>query len=110
MAIIECTDDSGSAAPDQIDVEIVYAKPETIWRRNLQLAAGTVVRDALTYSGFFEQFSDYSVDTVQVGIYGQACSLDRPLVCGDRIEVYRPLVFDPMESRRRRAQHRQRIR
>lgn len=108
MATTEPMDES--VASNLIDIEVVYAKPQTIWRRNVQLAPGAVVRDALAYSGFFEQFSAYSADTVQVGVYGQLCTLDRPLVSGDRIEVYRPLVFDPMESRRRRAQHRQRIR
>src|SRR3546814_10501406 len=42
----------------------------------------------------------------KVGVYGQECTLDRVLTDGDRVEIYRPLVFDPMESRRRRALHR----
>lgn len=110
MATAERTADFESTALNPIEVEIVYATLDTIWRRNLQLVAGTVVNDALMISGFFDQFPDYSADTVQVGIYGQLCTLNRSLISGDRIEVYRPLVFDPMESRRRRARHRQRTR
>ena len=40
-------------------------------------------------------------------MFGQACEFDRVLADQDRVEVYRALVFDPMESRRRRAVHRQ---
>ncbi len=38
-----------------------------------------------------------------VGVFGEACSRDRVLAAGDRIELYRPLRNDPKESRRRRA-------
>lgn len=110
MATAEPNGDSESAALGLIDISIVYAKPEAIWCRNLQIADGTTVRDALTDSGFFDQFPDCSIETIRVGIYGQLCALERTLAHGDRVELYRPLVFDPMESRRRRARHRQRTR
>ncbi len=92
----------------QTDIEIVYAAPESIWRHSVQLPTGSTVHDALRASHFFDLFPAYSAETVQIGIYGQECALDRVLMHNDRIEIYRPLVFDPMESRRRRAQHRQR--
>src|SRR5690554_5416497 len=84
-----------------IDVELVYARPESVWRHTLQLAPHSTVQDALELSDFFEQFRDYCIDTVRVGIYGQSCPLNRPLQQDDRIEIYRELDFDPMESRRR---------
>lgn len=37
-----------------------------------------------------------------VGIYGEVCGRDRLVEDGDRIELYRPLAFDPKESRRKR--------
>lgn len=106
------TERSGEPAGKQvpIDVELVYATPEAVWRCALRLAEPGSVADALVTSPFFAQFPEYSLDTVQVGVYGQQCSLDRELMHNDRIEIYRPLIFDPMESRRRRAQHRQRTR
>jgi putative ubiquitin-RnfH superfamily antitoxin RatB of RatAB toxin-antitoxin module len=39
-------------------------------------------------------------------VYGRACAPDHVLQDGDRLEIYRPLDFDPQESRRRRAAHR----
>ena len=91
----------------RLDVELVYARPESVWRHALQLASDSTVQDALELSGFFQQFPDYSTNTVRVGIYGQSCALDRQVKHNDRIEIYRELTFDPMESRRRRARHRQ---
>jgi putative ubiquitin-RnfH superfamily antitoxin RatB of RatAB toxin-antitoxin module len=40
---------------------------------------------------------------LEIGVYGRRCEADTPLCDGDRVEIYRPLNFDPMESRRRRA-------
>jgi putative ubiquitin-RnfH superfamily antitoxin RatB of RatAB toxin-antitoxin module len=40
-------------------------------------------------------------------VYGERCDARRVLREDDRVELYRPLVFDPLESRRRRAAHRQ---
>ncbi|MGN6389259.1 MAG: RnfH family protein, partial [Burkholderiaceae bacterium] len=34
---------------------------------------------------------------------GKLSALDAPARDGDRIEIYRPLIADPKESRRRRA-------
>ncbi len=44
-----------------------------------------------------------------MGVYGQRCRDDYILADGDRLELYRPLQFDPKESRRRRAMHKQRV-
>jgi len=93
-----------------IHVQIVYAQPLEIWMRDLRLARDSTVDDAIQRSHFLDIFPEYSIHTIQVGIYGQPCALTRQLTDNDRIEIYRPLVFDPMESRRRRARHRQRRR
>jgi putative ubiquitin-RnfH superfamily antitoxin RatB of RatAB toxin-antitoxin module len=39
----------------------------------------------------------------QVGIFGKKKPLDTVLREGDRVELYRPLLADPKETRRRRA-------
>lgn len=40
-----------------------------------------------------------------VAVYGQYAADDTVLHEGDRLEILDALCFDPMESRRRRAQH-----
>ncbi|MGB6105996.1 MAG: RnfH family protein [Pusillimonas sp.] len=89
-----------------IRIQVVYAQAGAAWRAALTLPAGSTAAQALAASAFSRLFPDYPQDTPLVGIYGQACPVDRVLSDGDRLEIYRPLTFDPMESRRRRAQHR----
>jgi len=87
-------------------VEVCHARPEGAWRRVLTLPAGATVAQALAASGFAEAFPQVDAWRQGVGIYGKACEADTPLADGDRVEVYRPLTFDPKESRRRRVEHR----
>ncbi|MCC2595543.1 RnfH family protein [Pusillimonas sp. MFBS29] len=89
-----------------IDVQVVYAQAGSVWQARLTLPAGSTVGQAIDASGFARSNPDYPQAVLAVGIYGQTCTLDRQLAPGDRVEIYRPLNFDPMESRRRRAQHR----
>ncbi len=86
-----------------MNVEIVYALPEKQWVKQLDLAEGAVVRDAVLASGFTEKFEEVTVDETAVGIYGVRVSYADELQDGDRVELYRSLVIDPMEARRSRA-------
>lgn len=86
-------------------IEIVFAGPTELWRQSLVLPAGATVGEALEASDFARVFPEYADPTPALGIYGERCASERMLVENDRIEIYRPLVFDPLESRRRRARH-----
>ena len=89
-------------------ITLVYAQgPHAVWRRGIELPAGSSVADAINASGFLLLYPEQELGRLQVGIFGRQVALDRLLDEGDLIEIYRPLVFDPMESRRRRAQHKQ---
>lgn len=104
-------------ATDTISVALVYASAPAyastavtaagIWQKNLHLTPGATVGQAIAESGFFDDHPVYPRQALVAGIYGQVCTPERVLHDGDRIEIYRPLIFDPMDSRRRRAQHRQ---
>jgi putative ubiquitin-RnfH superfamily antitoxin RatB of RatAB toxin-antitoxin module len=37
------------------------------------------------------------------GVFGKQAKLDAPLSAGDRVEIYRPLIADPKEQRKKRA-------
>jgi putative ubiquitin-RnfH superfamily antitoxin RatB of RatAB toxin-antitoxin module len=93
---------------DTLRVHLVYASgPGQAWTQTLDLPPGSTLAQAVSASGFAQRFPGYDLACLQAGIYGQRCEPERELADGDRVEIYRPLVFDPMESRRRRAQHRQ---
>jgi hypothetical protein len=92
-----------------IRVQVVYARPGQVWCRQVQLPAASTLKQALNASGFFQAHPQYASITPRAGVYGRECSLDHTVNDGDRVEIYRPLVFDPMESRRRRAAHKKSV-
>lgn len=93
-------------ATDKVSVQVAYALPNKLWQCRLQLSAGSTVNQALEASGFWQAHPSLNPKLTALGVYGLACDTNQVLKPGDRIEIYRPLVFDPMESRRRRALHR----
>lgn len=98
----------GNDAGAVIRVEVVYARPGRVWRRQVELQAGATAEQALRASELLGEHPEFGDTLPPLGIFGRACTPRQVLQNGDRLEVYRPLVFDPMESRRRRARHRQR--
>lgn len=86
-------------------IELVFAAPTGPWRETLDLPPGTAVGEAVAQSTFIRRYPEYADPMPPVGIHGERCDPARVLREGDRIEIYRPLVFDPLESRRRRALH-----
>nr|MBV6628792.1 RnfH family protein [Oceanococcus sp. HetDA_MAG_MS8] len=87
-------------------VEVAYALPERQWLLALVLAEGATVAEAIRASGLEKQVPQGLPRPLQVGIWGKPCTLDQRLRSGDRVEVYRPLIADPKEARRRRAKNR----
>lgn len=84
-------------------VEVVAAWPRRIWRRSLQVPAGTTVASALAGAGLAPDVASLVRDG-QVGIFGSAIDpRSTVLADGDRIEIYRPLQADPREARRART-------
>lgn len=92
-----------------VTVTVVYAEPHRVWQKVLAVPVGADVQTVLQRSGFAQAFPGYPVDAPAVGIFGRRCGLDETVSEADRIEIYRPLSFDPMESRRRRAAHRKAV-
>lgn len=88
----------------EIRVEVVYALPERQYVRQVKLAAGSNVEQAILASGLLELRSDIDLASNKVGIYSRPAKLSDVLNDGDRIEIYRPLIADPKELRRQRAE------
>jgi len=78
-------------------VEVVHALPQREEAVTLDLAPGATVADALAAAGFLR--------AERVGIYGKVVPRTTKLADGDRVEIYRALVIDPKEGRRRRARN-----
>ena len=86
-----------------IRVEVVYAGAEQPLRRLVELADGSTVMQAIVASGIAAVLPCNALDPARLGIFSRKVGPDGLLREGDRIEIYRSLMFDPMEARRRRA-------
>lgn len=87
----------------RIRVEVAYARPDVQALIPLEVSQGTTVQQAIEQSGVLEQFPEIDLDENKVGVFGKITRLDTELRERDRVEIYRPLIADPKESRRRRA-------
>ncbi|MBB3046834.1 hypothetical protein FHR99_001070 [Litorivivens lipolytica] len=88
-----------------IHVEVVYATPKKQQIVELELPAGTSVREAALKSGLDAQFDGLDLAKADLGIFGKAVPKadSTELKDGDRVEIYRPLIADPKEVRKQRA-------
>jgi putative ubiquitin-RnfH superfamily antitoxin RatB of RatAB toxin-antitoxin module len=87
----------------RIVVTVVYALEDRATEIRLALPAGSSVADALARSGLAGRHPEIDLATVAIGVYGTRVRPDTLLADGDRVEIYRPLLIDPKERRRRRA-------
>lgn len=88
-----------------MQVEVVYATAEQQWLLVVDVAPGTTLREAVRLSGIAEQVPGLDIDACPLGIFGKVVTeaAQQAVVEGDRIELYRPLVIDPKEVRKQRA-------
>lgn len=89
--------------PD-IAVEVVYALPEKQYLLYVNVEQGSTVEQAIEQSGILELRREIDLSSNKVGIYSRAVKLSDVVAEGDRIEIYRPLIADPKELRRQRAE------
>ena len=90
-------------AAELLHVTLCYGTPRLEILRDLSVAPGTTIGQAVSASGLLAELPEIDLATHPVGIYGKKKPLDTVLREHDRIELYRPLVADPKDSRRRRA-------
>ena len=90
---------------DSINVEVAYALPEKQVIRAVNVDAGTTIGAAIVQSGIMMDFPELelTLEDAKVGIFGKVAAMTTVLADGDRVEIYRPLIADPKEVRRKRA-------
>ena len=82
---------------------MVYALPGSEDVVSVELPAGSTAADAVRASGILARHPQIDPQRQSLGIYGRTVAAGVALCDGDRVEIYRPLVVDPREARRRRA-------
>ncbi len=88
---------------ESINVEVAYALPEKQIIRAVNVDAGTTIGAAIVQSGIMMDFPELELEDAKVGIFGKVAAMTTVLSDGDRVEIYRPLIADPKEVRRKRA-------
>lgn len=95
----------------EITVEVAYALPDKQVLKVLTVPHGTTALEAVKQSGVLQMFPEIDIENTQMGIFSQVLGtkgLAEPasyeLKARDRVELYRPLIADPKEVRRRRAE------
>jgi len=87
----------------RLQVQLCYAAPGLQVLRDLDVEAGCTILQAIMASGLLREQPEIDLTVCRVGIHGKLKTPDTVLRAQDRIEIYRPLIAGPMESRRRRA-------
>ena len=88
---------------NDLHIEIAYATPEQQMILELQVATDSSPREVVLQSNIDTYFPEIDKQNCDLGIFGKAIRGDYKLENGDRIEIYRPLLADPKEVRKRRA-------
>jgi len=87
---------------DRLNVQVCYASEGVQFLRDLRVDAGTTLEQAVRLSGVLDAAPEIDLDKMAVGIYAKKQTLDTVLREHDRVEIYRPLIADPKNARRRR--------
>ncbi|BBT69897.1 MULTISPECIES: RnfH family protein [Enterobacteriaceae] len=88
----------------KIAVEVAYALPQKQYLQRVTLDEGATVEHAIQASGLLALRDDIDLSKNKVGIYSRPVKLQDEVHDGDRVEIYRPLIADPKELRRQRAE------
>ena len=88
-----------------LEIEVVYGLPDKQVLKKPNVQNGCTAREAVCQSGLDEIFSELDLQTAPLGIFGKSVKSETLLRNKDRIEIYRPLLIDPKEARRKRVQN-----
>lgn len=87
----------------KIQVEIVYANSQQQTILTVVIDEGSTIEKVIDCSGILDIFPDIDLSQQKVGIFSQQKKLTDLVEDGDRVEIYRALIIDPKEARKRRA-------
>jgi len=93
-----------SNVQEQLAIEVVYGTPTRQEIISCTVEPNTTLEQAILASGIVEEFPEIDLTVNNVGIWNRAAKLTDIVKDLDRIEIYRPLLADPKEVRKRRAE------
>ena len=87
-----------------IEIEVVYALPDNQFARRLNPLVGITAQQAVELSGIINLCPEIDLSQNKLGVFGKLIKPEAILRDCDRVEIYRPLVVDPREARRKRTE------
>ena len=92
-----------SKVNNMIPVEVVYALADEQTLLTVDVPDGSEIKTVIQQSGIIDHHPEIDLETVKVGLFGKVSQMNQTVRARDRIEIYRPLIADPKEVRKRRA-------
>lgn len=86
-----------------IFVEVAYATVKKQIILAVQVKENTTIDEAIRHSGILTIFPEIDLTTQQVGVFSKRKKRTELLQQNDRIEIYRSLLIDPKEARKKRV-------
>ena len=87
-----------------ITVDVVFALPTSAISLQVEVPVGTTAEQAVIKSGIIAKCPEIDATALTLGVWNRTCKLTQVLEDGDRVEIYRPLLADPKDARRKRAE------
>ena len=89
-----------------ISVEVAYAAPGCQLIIPLEVKEGCNMLEAVISSRIIDKFPEIEPSSMTLGIFSKVEKKPESVVlsAGDRVEIYRPLIADPKEARKKRAE------
>ncbi|MDP2534739.1 RnfH family protein [Alteromonas stellipolaris] len=87
-----------------MQIEVAYALPTKQSLVDVAIKEGATVEEVIQASNLLKEYPDIDLSSTKVGIWSRVVKLRDTVKDGDRIEIYRPLIADPKEIRKRRAE------
>jgi putative ubiquitin-RnfH superfamily antitoxin RatB of RatAB toxin-antitoxin module len=76
-----------------MNVSVVYALPEEQTWLSVEVEESASLMTAIHTSGILTMFPEIDLESQKVGVFGKAAALEARLNEGDRVEIYRPIVW-----------------
>lgn len=89
---------------EKFSVDVIYALPIQQKVISVSVTPGTSFIEAVRQSNIQAFFPEIDLETVKLGTFSRQVKHDEEVEPGQRIEIYRPLIADPKEVRRKRAE------
>ena len=84
--------------------EVIYATLDNQDSIKVELVSGDSIKDVINKSGVLDKYPEIDLNTNKVGIYNQLKKIGDLVNNNDRIEIYRSLIANPKDVRRKRAE------